>query len=151
MNTPRWLISLLLPCVPVVAAAVELPGAWTATDRAGEAIYETLDISASEISWGSENNPNSGLCRSGYRRVHQGEGTTYPGNILGGPDEGEHYETAIVALDEAECTRQARYLLFAQPESATPTGSQAYMVSFDANWGQTGWHNLEREPADAAP
>lgn len=137
-------LALALP-TPLAASepGPDLQGAWVGQDRASEAIFETLTIAEATLAWGSPENPNSGRCEAGYEAVHQGEGTTYPGNVLGPPG-ATRYVTVLLALEPVDCAREVRYMLFALPQGEAAEPGRAEVSTFDEHWSLTGWHNFSR-------
>ncbi len=164
-RTPRMLLCGLLWAAGAAAATGDdqlLVGTWDAGDRASQARYGRLWVSASHLQWsGSRVYPG---CRLRYTVAAREPGHTYrdalpglagPGNRPPGPPTGENagsareniaspsYAVFRLALQQKPCAGGRSTMQFAIPV-ANP--DRAELITYDGKSRPVAWGHFERLP-----
>jgi hypothetical protein len=138
MRSSNLAIALILAsfsCV-VLADATTLIGTWIANGRAGQAIYNAIEVTGSEISWGGHR-PYNPYCKTTYTVVSKDIGTNYPDNVLS--SRGKTFTIFKLKLAPTSCTGDHGYFQF-----ALSSEDHAEVVPYDKNNKPRGWHSFSK-------
>ena len=136
----KWIIALILASFSYVAFADEerLVGTWIGNDRASQAIYNTIEITKNEISWGGHR-PHNPYCKTTYTIVSKKTGETYPDNVR--TIQGKTFTIFKLKLVSTNCTENHGYFQF-----ALSSDDYAEVVPYDKDNLSLGWHNFSKLP-----
>lgn len=141
MRAAGWLLAGLVTCGAVRAEGPRLVGIWDGDDRAAEAVYKTVTITATHISWPRTRNLKA--CKAAYKVVFTQNGETYPDAdpVLKNDAGARTYATTRLQIEPSPCTGSLGALQFALPSDEA---GYAYVVEYDRAGKPNGWIHFRR-------
>jgi hypothetical protein len=141
MRITSFLFVNYLAVTSALAETASVVGVWDGGGRAAEAIYRTLTITDTHISW--PHTHNLPKCKAAYKIVLTESGDTYPDElaIFKNLAKDRTFATVRLELEQKKCVGSLGYLQFSIPSDIP---GYADVVEYDRNGKPEGWIHFHK-------